>query len=44
MFRVFYLTKPQLKNDYSPVNGKRFMDYFLEKDVYFGIGGKSTKV
>jgi hypothetical protein len=31
MFRVFYLTKPQLKNGYSPVNGKIFMDYFLEK-------------
>jgi hypothetical protein len=26
------------------VNGKIFMDYFLEKDVYFGIGGKSIKV
>jgi hypothetical protein len=22
------------------VNGKIFMDYFLEKDVYFGIGGR----
>jgi hypothetical protein len=44
MFCVFYLIKPQLKNDYSPVNGKIFMDYSLEKDVYFGIVGKSIKV
>jgi hypothetical protein len=44
MFRVFYLIKPQLKNDYSPVNGKIFIDYFLDKDVYFGIVGKSIEV
>jgi hypothetical protein len=44
MFRVFYLTKSQFKNDYSPVNGKIFMDYLLEKDVYLGIFGKSVKV
>jgi hypothetical protein len=44
MFHVFYLTKLQLKNDYSPVNGKIFMDYLLEKDVDFGIIGKSIKV
>jgi hypothetical protein len=44
MFRVFYLTKRQLKNDYSPVNGKIFMDYFLEKDIYFGIVGNLIKV
>jgi hypothetical protein len=44
MFRVFYLTKPQLKNDYSPANRKIFMSYLLEKDVYFGIVGKSIKV
>jgi hypothetical protein len=44
MFRVFYLTIPQLKNDYSPVNGKIFMDYFLEKDIYLGMIGKWIKV
>jgi hypothetical protein len=44
MFRVFCLTKPQFKNDDDPVNGKIFMDYSLEKDVYFGIVGKSIKV
>jgi hypothetical protein len=31
MFRVFYLTKPQLMNDYRAVNEKIFIDYFLEK-------------
>jgi hypothetical protein len=44
MFHVVYFAKPQLKNDYSPVNGKIFMDDFLAKDVCFGIIGKSIKV
>jgi hypothetical protein len=43
MFRVFYLTKLQLRKDYGPVNGKIFIDYFVEKTFYFGVGGKSTK-
>jgi hypothetical protein len=32
-----FVSSTSLKNDYSPVNGKIFMDYFLEKDLFWNL-------